>query len=49
MTRGDMVKLWLNTARLQEKAGKHEEAAWSRATARRVRETNAWLRRHGKY
>jgi hypothetical protein len=47
--RGDHVRLWRNVARLQETAGKTEEAQHSRDNAARIQRTNAWLRDHGMY
>lgn len=44
VSRGDQVKLWANTARLQAAAGKPELSAQSRDTSLRVRALNKWLR-----
>lgn len=44
VSRGDHVRLWLATARLQEAAGKQELSVQSRTVAQQVRATNAWLR-----
>jgi hypothetical protein len=48
VTPGDIAACWRNTARLQDTAGKTEEAAQSRATAKRVSGVNAWVRQHGR-
>jgi len=45
-TRGDVAACWRNVARLQDAAGKPDDAKQSREVARRVASTNAWVREH---
>ena len=44
VTRADVAACWRNTARLQDAAGKTEDARFSRDTAKRVTAVNAWVR-----
>jgi hypothetical protein len=47
-TPGDITACWRNAAKLQEAAGRPDDAKQSRKVARQVASANAWVREHGR-